>query len=159
MNNILLNSEQKKKYCQTLISELPPDGSKEVCIRNATSSISSKQMRTRWMWMDEVAKSGLGSDDLKRDVDIRAKWMFARPILLRDNETFPLVYKYFMEQVKGSVNYSEYCKVFSDEYISVSKQLNRRQTAEYLTEFQRYWLDKGVNLTDPSLIGLDLSKF
>ena len=157
MKSILLNSERDKKYCQTYISKQPADGSKIVTIKDASASLSDRQMRTRWMWATEVAKSGIGSDDIKKDVDTRAKWMFARPILLRDDEVFPVVYQGFLNTIEGSVNYSRYCRDFARDYISISKMFNKYQTAEYLTEFQRYWLDKGVDLTDPALQGVDLT--
>jgi hypothetical protein len=48
----------------------------------------------------------------------------------------------------------EYWRQFTEYYIS-TEQMTRRQRAEYLTEFQRFWVGKGVNLSDPALQGLD----
>jgi hypothetical protein len=50
--------------------------------------------------------------------------------------------------------YSAYIKEFASQYIS-TERLSRKQRAEYLTEFQRYWIGKGVDLTDPASQGLD----
>jgi len=45
-------------------------------------------------------------------------------------------------------------KVFASQYIS-TERFTRKQRAEFLTDFQNYWTGKGVELTDPSLQGLD----
>lgn len=34
-----------------------------------------------------------------------------------------------------------------------------RQRAMFLSEFQRFWVSHGVNLTDPSLQGVDLDEY
>lgn len=80
--------------------------------------------------------------------------MFARPILLRDDELFGIIYGKFIETITGSVAYPQLCKIFSDQYIS-TERMTRKQRAEYLTDVQRYWIDKGVNLTDPAAHGFD----
>ncbi len=80
--------------------------------------------------------------------------MFAHPILMRDDEVYPLLYNAFKETVKTSENYAFYIKDFANQYIS-AERLSRKQRAEYLRDIQAYWTDKGANLTDPSLQGLD----
>jgi hypothetical protein len=110
------------------------------------------------MWAGEIANSGLGSDDNKNDVHTRAKWMFARPILLRDCEIFPIILNKFEETIQYAENKSELYRIFSRDYIS-TERLSKSQRAEYLTDFQRYWTSKGVCLSDPELQGLDLESF
>jgi hypothetical protein len=80
------------------------------------------------------------------------KWRFVRPILLAEDELFSILYESFMEKIKGSNCYPEYCKGFSDLYIHTSG-LTRRQRAISLTEFKNYWVSKGVNLTNPDDLG------
>lgn len=158
MDTIIIDSERQKRYCRTRLDEIDISGSNTVIFKKTDTSPTARQRRLQWLWCGEIAVSGLGQDDDKDSVHIRAKWMFARPILLRDDEVFQVIYETFMKTVKGSAAYAEYCRIFTDQYISTEK-LTKRQRAEYLTEFQRYWIGKGVNLTDPSLQGVDLSKY
>lgn len=157
-HTILLDSDRKKRYCHTLISEIPADGSKTVVVKNTAKDSTAKQRRLQWKWYTEVAQSGLGQDDTKESVHIRAKMQFVHPILMRDDEVYPILYNTFKEAVKTSENYALYIREFADRYIS-TERLTRKQRAEFLTEFQRDWIVKGVELTDPSLQGVDLSKF
>jgi hypothetical protein len=158
MNTLVIDSDQRKAYCRTMIEEMPADGSKTVIFKNTDASPTARQRRLQWLWYTEVAQSGLGQDDTKESVHIRAKMMFAHPILMRDDEVYPVLYDTFKNAVKTSVNYAMYIKDFADQYIS-TERLTKRQRAEYLTEFQRYWVVKGVALTDPSLQGVDLNYY
>ena len=137
-----------------MLEEMSIDGSKTIIIKNTDISSTAKQRRLQWLWSSEIARSGLGQDDTKEDVHIRAKLMFAHPILMRDDEVYPLLYNAFKETVKTSENYAFYIKDFANQYIS-AERLSRKQRAEYLRDIQAYWTDKGANLTDPSLQGLD----
>jgi len=153
--SITLESERKLAYCMTMLQQLPVDGSKTITFSDTDESSTARQRRLQWMWNGEVAKSGLGSDDDKDSVHVRAKWMFARPILLRDDSVFPIIYKAFMDAVKNAENRSFHVMEFTERHIS-TEQMTKQQRAEYLTEFQRYWTSKGVCLTDPSLQGVEL---
>lgn len=157
MKTIIVNSPQSKRYLFSLVEEMPEDGTKEVILKNVDMSSTAKQRRLRWMWNDEVSRSGLGRHDTKIGVDLAAKWQFARPILLRDDEMFSAIYSYFMDTVRGADAFSEYCKKFTEQYISIER-MNKAQVVEYLKEFQRFWVSKGVRLTDPELQGLNLNK-
>jgi len=154
MKSIIINSERQKKYAESLIDEMPANGTYVVEIKQVDDSPTAKQRRLAWRWNDEVSKSGLGSEDTKESVHTKAKWMFARPILLRDDELFGLIYEKFIETVTGSATYGEFCRAFSEQYISTEK-MTRKQRSEYLTDFQRFWTGKGLELTDPSTLGLD----
>jgi len=75
---------------------------------------------------------------------------------LRDDEVFGAVYAGFqtvVEQIEEGTR-AEFWRDFTRDFISTEK-MTRNQRAEYLSEFQRYWTGKGVQLTDPALQGLD----
>ena len=156
MKEIILSNKQQQAYCQTWIKEAVLDGSKTVVLKSTDKSSTSKQRRLNWLWCDQVSKSGLGSNDDKNNVYIGAKWRFARPILLRDDDIYATIDTYFLDTVKNAENRSELIKQFANQYISV-ENMTRKQRAEYLTEFQKYWVVRGVNLTDPAMIGVDLT--
>jgi len=157
MKSITITSEQNKVYCQSLIHELPDDGSHTIEIKKTKKDSTSKQRRLQWLWNTEVSQSGLGADDNKMDVHIRAKYMFAMPILMEDDDIFPIIFVKFQESVEFAPNRSELYKTFCSEYIS-TERMTKEQRARYLTDFQKYWTGKGVNLTDPALQGLDPDK-
>lgn len=155
MDTIIIDSERQKRYCETRLSEMKVDGSETVEFKKTDASPTARQRRLQWKWYTEVSQSGLGRDDDKNAVHIRAKMMFAHPILMRDDEVYPILYDTFKNTVKTSVNYAMFIKNFSEQYIS-TERLTKKQRAEYLREFQRYWVGCGANLTDPSLQGVDL---
>jgi hypothetical protein len=154
MKTIILNSDRQKTYAENLIKESPADGSMTVIIKQTDMSSTARQRRLQWLWYTEVSQSGLGQDDTKEAVHVRAKMMFAHPILMRDDDVYPLLYSTFKKAVENSTVYSAYIKEFASQYIS-TERLTRKQRAEYLSEFQRYWINKGVELTDPATQGLD----
>ena len=157
MKQITIDSKRSKRYCQSLIAELPEDGTNTVTIKKTDMSPTARQRKLQWLWNTEVALSGIGGDSTKENVHIRAKWMFARPILLRDDEIFSIIYDAF---VKVTAEYdnatrADMTRKFSDEYIH-KETMTRKQRAEYLTSFREYWDEKGVELTDPRMQGVDL---
>jgi len=156
MNTIILDSERQRTFCETMLKESKIDGSKTVIFKNTDSSSTARQRRLQWKWNGEVAMSGLGQDDDKNAVHIRAKMMFAHPILMRDDEVYPILYDTFKKAVKGSDSYALYIKEFADQYIS-TERLTKQQRSEYLRGFQMYWAGKGANLSDPSMQGVDLN--
>jgi hypothetical protein len=156
MKTIILENEQRKTYLLNLIQEKPVDGSVTVEIKKTDTSSTAKQRQLQWKWYTEVAASGLGRDDTKDAVHITAKWMFAKPILLRDSAVFGAIFEGFslMVQEIEEQDRAEFWREFTEYYIS-TEQMNRGQRAEYLREFELFWRGKGVELTDPSLQGLD----
>ena len=154
MIQIVMDSERQKRYSKSLIDEMKIDGSKTIVFKNTDLSSTAKQRKLQWLWNTEISQSGLGQDDTKESVHTRAKLMFAHPILMRDDEVYPLLYNAFKEAVKTSENYALFIKDFAEQYIS-TERLSRRQRAEYLKDMQNYWTEKGVELSDPSLQGLD----
>lgn len=160
MRSVIIKSDQNKRYLKSLIDEIPLDGGTTVDIKKTAQDSTSAQRRLQWMWNGEVAQSGLGRNDTKDGVHLTAKWMFARPILLRDDEVFGAIYAGFFEVIVDHPAdiQRKYIKQFTRQYIS-TEGMSKKQRAEYLTEFQRYWVGKGVNLTDPALQGVDLNKW
>ncbi len=158
MKTIILNSDQQKRYIISLIEGTKLDGSYIVEYKKNQKDSTSKQRRLQWLWNSEIALAGIGSDDNKEDVHIRSKWMFARPILLRDCEIFGAVFNGFKFVIKDyDQELKKKCmKEFTRDYIS-TEQMNIKQRAEYLTEIQKYWTMKGVNLTDPAIQGVNLN--
>jgi len=120
-----------------MIKESPLTGDHMVVFKKVSKNPTTAQRKLWWLWCGEVSMSGLGQDDDKNEVHIRAKLMFVHPILMRDDEVYP---------------------VFANQYIS-TERLTKHQRAESLKEFQLYWTGKGVNLTDPNLYGLDETLF
>lgn len=159
MKEIILISDQTKRYCKTMIDEMKIDGTETVIFKKTDKTPTAKQRRLQWMWAGEVASSGLGMDDDKNDVHTRAKWMFLRPILKRDDDVFPIIYRSFIQAIKDHDEDIKiiYRKKFTEQYMS-TELITRHQRAEYLTEFQKYWIKKGANLSDPALQGIDLNK-
>jgi hypothetical protein len=133
------------------------DGSDTVICRKTPKDATYKQQKLWFKWCGEVASSGLGKDDNTNDVHITSKWRFVRPILLEETELFGIIYDQFITTIEGSLLHSEYCKEFADKWIHTN-DLSRKGRVKSLNEFQRYWIMKGIDLTDPSLEGLDLGK-
>ena len=158
MQEVALKSEQSKRYCQTMLDECPLNGSRMVIFKNTPKDSTAKQRRLQWLWYTEVSQSGLGQDDTKEDVHTRAKMQFAHPILMRDDDVYPILYDTFKNAVKTSVNYALYIKDFASQYIS-TERFTKAQRAEYLTGFQRFWIMQGANLTDPDTQGKNLLKY
>jgi hypothetical protein len=143
MKSIILENEQRRTYLLNLIQEQPADGSVTVLVKKTDTSATAAQRRLNWMWCDEVARSGLGSEDTKEGVHITCKWLFARPILLRDNGVFGAIFEGFSVMVEDLTEQDrkEFWREFTEYYVS-TERMTRAQRAEYLTEFQRYWTGK-----------------
>lgn len=131
------------------ITDMDIDGSMKVEISESKSK-SARQRGLQWTWYAEVAKSGIGRHDDKELIDIDSKWQFGRPIMLRDDEFFcdlwPLIqdrYNDDPDRLREAVAFSIHTERFSTS-----------QMAEFLTEFERYWRPKGVDLTIPQDKGL-----
>lgn len=158
MKSIILSNPQSTRHCVDEILKLPADGSHTVEIKKTDVSSTAKQRRLNWLWCKEVSESGIGSKDTKEEVYLESKWRFARPILLRTDEVFGMFYNPFIKVASGTEHYPEKCRIFADQYISIEK-MSKANRAEYMRDFRRYWTEKGVNLTDPDLLGLDINDY
>jgi hypothetical protein len=139
---------------KNLISEILsiiPDGKIKVTISDAGNK-SDKQRGLQWIWYNDVVQAGVGGkhEDTPKGVHLISKYWWAIPIFCRDDEFFGDLYAEFMRRHEGD---QERIMWFVDQYVSTEK-FNVSQMAEYLTQFQQYYLSKGVNLTDPEFRGL-----
>lgn len=157
MKERILNTEHDKKYCINMIKELPLGKDNLVVFKKKDKSLTTRQRNLLHKWFDDVAKSGLGRDDTKPDVKLTAKWMFVKDILYRDDEIFQAIFDHFMEITKDDLQRSEKIKTFTDQYIK-TEDLDRKQYVEFMKGFQDYWLDKGVELTDPDKFNVPKDK-
>lgn len=160
MKTYLLRNERDQDICWGAIRNIPLDGSRYVEIKKIDESSTARQRRLRYKWFSEVAVSGLGRADTQQGVCLDAKWMFARPMWIRDDEVFGIIYGKFIEVVSEykqshPQKYAESCLKFTDQYISIER-MSRKQHAEFLREFERFWISKGVELTDPNKYRVDL---
>lgn len=146
-----LISHEVKANCIHFIHQLQADGKLKVSI-SGIGTKSDRQRALDWRWDDEILKSGIGHDDSTTEmVHARNKWLFARPILLRDDELFRSIFQHF---VKTYGNDSESCIRFAKDWISTEK-MTVSQVSEYMTNKQRYWLQAGVELTNPDDYGIE----
>lgn len=146
----LINHEVKDLLVKEII-DLPVGQDYKVTISKSGTK-SQRQQGLNWLWNSEVAASGIGQYDDKKDVHRDGKVKFAVSILLRDDDYFPCIYSRYKEVSNGSKD--DY-KKFLDDWVK-TQDFTVSQAAEYLTEFQRYWLQAGVNLTNPDLYGISI---
>ena len=146
----IINHEVRKNVINRIM-DIDADAKIKVTISNIGSK-SSRQQGLDWKWDGEIFRSGIGwHDEAVEETHARSKWMFARPILLRDSELFQSIHDHFMALYGKDANK---CIEFASDYIS-TQTMSVSQAAEYMTNKQMYWINKGVNLTDPKLYGLD----
>lgn len=155
LKEIIIDSELRKTYCKSLIDELKEDGSDTVEFKKTDISPTAKQRRLWFLWSREVSMSGLGQDDTVDGVHIRAKWKFVRPLMLEQSEMFASIYNYFMETVEYDAEKPKLCQEFANDYIS-TEALTKENRIKSLKDFQRYWVGRGVCLTDPDLRGWNM---
>lgn len=158
MKSVIIDSQQKKTYLQTLIQELPEDGNHTVEVKKTDKSPTARQNRLMWKWYKEVADSGLGRNDTQEGVHIDSKWSFGRKIFERDDKDFYDLIHLCEKAWKYDERRSEKLLHFTKFHIS-TKDMTKHQKAEYLSKFERFWRGEGVPLTDPSLQGLDVKTF
>ena len=156
MKTILIDSQRQKTYCKSLIDEMPEDGSMTVIVKKTDMGSTGAQRRLYWQWATEISLSGLGADDTKESVHIRAKYQFGHPILLRDSETYGAIFAGFEIVIKDydPETKRECYREFSRDFIH-TEQLTKAQRAEMMTDMQNFWTRRGVDLTNPDDLGLD----
>ncbi|MCK5608508.1 hypothetical protein KAR91_41890 [Candidatus Pacearchaeota archaeon] len=133
------------------VAKIQPEEKLQVTISN-TGTKSARQRGLDWFWNDDIAKAGIGGkhEDYKEGVHLVCKYRFAVPILCRDDEFFAGLYEGWLEKHPHD---PEAVMWFVEHHVS-TEALTVSQMAEYLTAKQHYYLDKGVNLTDPQFRGL-----
>ena len=140
---ILVNEAVKVNACLR-IKDIVADGKIKVTISNAGDR-SIKQNSLLWLWHTEVAKSGKGSYDTKKAVHRSVKRRWVLPILLRDNIRVAELYAAWKGLHGSDV---ERMNWFIDEEVSTTR-LTTHQMAEVLTDYQRFYAEHDVHLSNP----------
>jgi len=158
MKTIIIDSERQKNYCRTMIDQIKLDGKSAVVFKKTDMSSTEKQRGLKWRWNKDIADSGLGENDTPKSAHLWNKKEFGHPILMRDNNNYAITFKGFRERVIILDDYVDRMKWFISNYVRTEK-FNRSQQVEYLIYIQKYWVRKGVNLTDPNDYGKNLLRF
>ena len=140
---IYLGSITAKAKAIHLINETELAAGVKVTISD-TRGKSARCRGLQWLWNTEVANSGIGSQDTKNSVHRAAKWKWAVPILIRDDENFGFVWP---ELVKLYGHDPGRMKYIVDNFVSTEG--DDFAIGVYLTDFERYWRGHGVDLTQP----------
>lgn len=149
------NNAQDRQYQTAVlmrdVSKLEQDKNFEIVLRNYSDTKSDRQRRTNWLWNNQVAKSGIGSNDSADGVHLNAKWQFARPLLLAGNDDYSLWVQDLIKMLEEfHPNDNERLKNLFVHGVHTEKMLPD-MVSDFLNNFQNYWTQKGVKLTDPSL--------
>jgi len=142
---ILANEAVKVNACLR-IKDIEADGKIKVTISNAGDK-SARQRGLDWMWNTDIANSGMGGEfeDSKDNVHRVCKYKFAIPIFIRDDPFFAELYEIYIQLYKSD---PDRMKWFIDLRVH-TEEFSSTQMAEYLTDKQRYYLDRGFPLRDP----------
>jgi len=142
---ILVNEAVKLNACLH-IKNIVADGKVMVTIHNAGNK-SARQRGLQWRWYTDVVGSGIGGkhEASKESVHIASKYLWAIPIFIRDDPFFADLHAIYV-QLYGKD--PERMRWYADSQVHTEK-FTSSQMAEFLTEFQRYYIDKGVELTNP----------
>jgi len=133
------------------IKEIECNGKTKVTI-SGSGTKTARQRSLQFLWYTEVANSGLGGkhEDTKDGVHLIAKYRWAIPIFNRDDVHFNDLYSIWIQLYGKDPERMEW---FVDNQVH-TEDFSVSQMAEYLTDFQRYYADKEVNLTNPDEQGL-----
>lgn len=142
---ILINDNIRNKAIQRVL-EIICDGKTKLTISDAGST-STRQNALEWLWNTEIANSGIGGEyeDTKEGVHLISKYRWVIPVLIRDDDFFADLYSAYISKYGTD---PQRMKWFVDTQVH-TMQLSKSQMAEVLTGKQRYYLDKGVSLTNP----------
>lgn len=147
---IWLGSRIQIDYAVERLNGFEPNGARKLVITD-TRTKSERQRGLNWMWNREVSLSGVGGrhEDTTEGVHLVAKHRFALPILLasqdEDDRMFQALYKLVLDKHGDN---PEFMMFFYDHHISTEK-MKVHQMAEFLTDYERFYRGKGVNLTVP----------
>lgn len=128
------------------LKELPCDGKLKLTISDAGSK-SSRQRGLQYIWYKDIVSSGIGGrhEENTESLHTACKYWFARPIFIRDDPFFADLDGMYVQLYGGN---SDRMAWWASEQIHTEK-LTTSQMGEYLTEIQKYYSGKGVQLTDP----------
>lgn len=142
---ILLNSDIRDN-AHAFMDEIGLDG--KTCVSFGDSGgKSGRQRGLQHIWYDTVVNSGMGGkwEDTKENVISISKYRFALPIFQRDDELLGQVYQLFLTKYG---NDRDKHREFIDNWVHTEK-FSTSQMAEFLTDFQRHYMDRGIYLPDP----------
>lgn len=102
------------------------------------------QNRTQMMWCKEISEQ-LG-DQTPEEIRGFNKLTLGVPILRAENEAFRLRY----DEVVKPLSYEQKLMIMMNPLdMPVTRIMTTGQLTKYLDEIQRYWLPKGIVLTQP----------
>lgn len=144
--DFILIDEPRRSNAIKRMMEFELDGKIKVTFCNAGDK-SSRQRGLQWRWNTDVALSGMGGEfeDTKENVHLVSKYKWAIPILVRDDPFFAELYAAYIKLHKKD---SERMRWFVDTQVH-TEVFNTSQMAEFLTDYQRHYLDLGFPLRDP----------
>ncbi len=147
----LINHEVKKSLIAKIM-DIDCNGKTGVIIKGVGSK-TEQQHKLDYKWSGEIFRSGIGwHDKTAEDAHARSKWMFALPHFLAGNdEIFIAQHEFFIQRFGHD---KKKCLEYARDYIH-TKKLSKEQAQQYMNDKQNYWLDRGVNLTNPNDYGLE----
>lgn len=144
--DFILHTDFIRENAIAFIKKLECDGKLKIRICNAGDK-SSRQRGLQWLWNTDVANSGKGGEheDTKEGVHLVSKYRWAIPILIRDDPFFADIHAVWVQLYGKDKERMEW---FTDTQVHTEK-FNSTQMAEFLTEYQKHYVMRGVELSDP----------
>ncbi|MCP4990491.1 MAG: hypothetical protein GY928_31960 [Colwellia sp.] len=146
--NFYLISDLVRNNAIQAINAAELDGKTKVSVGSAGTK-SQRQRGLQHIWYDDVVKSGIGGamEETHNGVDSFAKRNFAMPIMLQNPEKYENFL--YMVDVLNSENIEfPFAAYFFHEHCH-TEWFDTQEMAEFLTSFQIYYTNQGVNLSDP----------
>ncbi len=145
----LVNGQVRKNVVSRLM-DLPVDGTVQVTFTGVGTK-SARQRGLQHIWYNDIVASGIGDhyDSDKELLDLKCKYKFGLPILIRDDDMMAELYLAYAKKFKQD---SERMMWFVKTHVH-TEQFSMSQMAEFLTRIQEEYVQLGVNLTDPDARG------
>ena len=145
----LVNGQVRKNVISELM-DLPVDGTWQVVFQPVGTK-SARQRGLQHIWYNDIVTSGIGDhyDNDKERLDLKCKYRFGLPIMIRDDGHFAELYLGYNKKFKSD---SERMMWFVKTHVH-TEQFSQAQMAEFLTRIQEEYSQLGVNLTDPDQKG------
>ena len=130
------------------IKALPLDGKTKVSI-TAAANKSDRQRGLQWVWYGDVVKSGVGGieEETTKSVSIKAKRNFAMPVIFKNPEKYECFLMLY-EIVKPHLPDPKFNDDFYHNHLH-TEWFDTNEMAEFLTAFEDYYRQRGVDLSDP----------
>lgn len=143
--NFIIISDTVKENLMSRIFDLPTDGKVKVTIGDSGTK-SARQRGLQYLWYKEVVNSGVGGrhESSVRSLELKVKWRWVVPILIRDNVYFAELFAAYKTKWGDNPERMEW---FIEFHVH-TEELSTSQMAEVLTDFQNYY-SQYVALTEP----------